>query len=248
MDNLIERNRVLQKQKHEIKIMKSQREEMRHNRNMVGVIQNLNDKAAKNEEKIFQKYVTFYFLKKGKEKELKLKKSQTEHKYLEKAEKIDEIERMAEQKTKDLIKKFDSIEQRKKEILKHKNDSIKMFNQKRKEYNSICLQKRKNMMKELSEIRMDILDYQTCVLQRNIDKLKLINLKKTQSTERTINDQLNFQKNIKPFYKKLENIKSESIMRKSISDRRKIFLQKKKKDAEKKKIEEEEKLINLNLK
>jgi hypothetical protein len=248
VDNLIERKKNIQKQKHENKIMKSQREEMRHNRNMIAVIQNLNDKAAKNEEKVFQKYMTFYFLKKGKEKQLKLKKSQTEHKYLEKAEKIDEIERLAEQKTKDLIKKFDNIEQRKKEILKHKNDNIKMFNQKRKEYYSICLQKRKNMLKELSEIRMDILDYQTCVLQRNINKLKLINLKKTQSTEKTINDQLNFKKNIKPFYKKLENIKSESIMRKSISDRRKIFLQKKKKDAEKKKIEEEEKLINLNLK
>ena len=67
MDSLIERNRFLQRQKHEIKIMKSQREEMRHNRNMVGVIQNLNDKAAKNEEKIFQKYVSFYFIKKGME-------------------------------------------------------------------------------------------------------------------------------------------------------------------------------------
>ena len=191
---------------HEYKIMQSQREEMRHNRNMVGVMQNLNDKAAKNEEKIFRKYMTFYFLKKGREKQLKLKKSQTEHKYLEKAEKIDEIERQAEQKTKDLIKKFDNIEQRKKEILKHKNDNINMFNQKRREYNSICLQKKKNMVKELSEIRMDILDYQTCVLKRNLDKLNLINLKKTQSTEKTINDQLNFKKNIKPFYKKFSTI------------------------------------------
>ena len=98
-------------------------------------------------------------------------------------------------------------------------------------------------MKELDDIRLDILDYQTCVLNRNIDKTKLINLKRIQSREKTINDQLNFQKNIIPFFKKLEVIKSECVMTKSVNNRRKIYVEKKRREAELRKKEEEEKLL-----
>ena len=56
---------------------------------------------------------------------------------------------------------------------------------------------------------------------------------------------MNFEKNLKIFYKKLEVLKSENIMRMSLDDRRKIFLRLKKKEAEKKKKEEEDKLLNM---
>ena len=76
----------------------------------------------------------------------------------------------------------------------------------------------------------------------------VINVRRNQSNEKTLNDQINFKKNLGPFFKKLETIKSESVMKKSLADRRKIYLQNKKQKAEIKKQEEEERLINLNLK
>lgn len=243
MDNIIERNKTLQKNKHTNELLKSHQSVTRHNKNMVEERKRLDERAEKNEEKIFQKYMTFYFFRKGREKQMKIKSSQTNSKFMEKAEKLEEIERKKDLKTKELAKKFVDIEKRKQEILKHKNDDIKKFNKKRKEYCMNCMERRKNQMKELDDIRLDILDYQTCVLNRNIDKTRLINLKRIQSRERTLNDQLNFQKNIVPFYKKLEVIKSECVMRKSVDNRRKIYVEKKRREAELRKKEEEEKLL-----
>jgi hypothetical protein len=50
---------------------------------------------------------------------------------------------------------------------------------------------------------------------------------------------------LKNYYKKLEIIKSENVMRLSLDNRRKIFQKLKRKEAEKKKKEEEDKLLNL---
>ena len=66
-----------------------------------------------------------------------------------------------------------------------------------------------------------------------------------QINEKTINDQMNFEKNVKNFYKKLDLIKSENVMLMSLENRRKIFQKLKKKEAEKKKKEEEDKLLNM---
>ena len=243
MDNIIERNKTLQKNKHTNELLKSLKSVARHNKNMIEERKRLDEKAEKNEEKIFHKYMTFYFFRKGREKKLKIKSSQTNSKFMEKAEKLEEIERKKDLKTKELAKKFYEIEKRKQEILKHKNDDIKKFNKKRKEYYMNCMERRQNQLKDLDDIRLDILDYQTCVLKRNIDKTRIINLKRIQSRERTLNDQLNFQKNIIPFFKKLEVTKSECVMRKSVNNRRKIYVEKKRREAELRKKEEEEKLL-----
>ncbi len=140
------------------------------------------------------------------------------------------------------------MEKRKEEILKHKNDDLIIFNKKRKSYINTCKIKKENIQKEFSNIRLDILDYQASLLERHMEKEKVINLKKTLSAERTLNDQINLKKNMKPFLRKLETIKSENIMKKSVDNRKKMFWKKKKEDAERKKREEEDNLIELNLK
>ena len=208
----------------------------------------LEEKELKNQEKIFRKYMTFYYYKKSREKEQKLKKSQNQHKLMEKSVRLEEIDKKEKLKTKELIKKLDTIEKKKNEILKLKAEELLKFKKKRNEYNNICKTKKQHLLKELSDIRLDILDYQSCLLQRDKEKVKLANLRRNQSTERTLNDQLNLKKNIGPFFKKLEIIKSESIMRKSVEDRKKIYLQNKKEEAEKRKREEEERLIGINSK
>ena len=162
-----------------------------------------------------------------------------------KAEKIEELERNEEKKTNDLLKKLNGIESRKKEILKHKNDLVISFNKKRNKYMSAAKVKRKDILKDIYDSKFDILDYQNELLKRSAEKNNIISLKKAQVNEKTINDQLNFEKNMKTFNKKLEIIKAENVMRLSVDNRRKIFQKLKRKEAEKKKKEEEDKLLNL---
>ena len=105
--------------------------------------------------------------------------------------------------------------------------------------------KKEDIIRDISDNRYDILDYQNIVLKRNENKDSIINLKRMQINEKTINDQMNFEKNVKNFYKKLDLIKSENVMLMSLENRRKIFQKLKKKEAEKKKKEEEDKLLNM---
>ena len=243
MDNLIERNKSYKNIKHSQDLLKLYKSSERHNKNMFEEQKKLEEKALKNREKIFKKYTTFYFFRKNKERELRLKNSKSQNKLIEKAEKIEEIEKKEKLKTKELIRKLSIMQKRKEEILKHKNDDLIIFNKKRKNYINTCKIKKENIEKEFSDMRLDILDYQASLIERNMEKEKVNNFKKTLSTERTLNDQINFKKNMRPFLRKLETIKSENIMRKSVDNRKKMFWQKKKEEAERKKREEEESLI-----
>ena len=225
--------------------MKLERSESRHRKNMLNEQKKLEEKAFQNKEKIFKNYMTFFFARKSREKDMKLKTSANDHRLQIKAEKIEELERDEEKKKNELIKKLNKIEKRKKDILKHKNDKIIEFNKKRKQFIDAAKMKKEDIIRDISDNRYDILDYQNIVLKRNENKDSIINLKRMQINEKTINDQMNFEKNVKNFYKKLDLIKSENVMLMSLENRRKIFQKLKKKEAEKKKKEEEDKLLNM---
>ena len=225
MDNIKERHKTYQQKKQIDDINRINRSEIRHKKNMLNEQKKLEDKEFQNKEKIFKTY---------NERFLKIK-----------AEKIEELERNEEKKTNDLLKKLNGIESRKKEILKHKNDLVISFNKKRNKYMSAAKVKRKDILKDIYDSKFDILDYQNELLKRSAEKNNIISLKKAQVNEKTINDQLNFEKNMKTFNKKLEIIKTENVMRLSVDNRRKIFMKLKKKEAEKKKKEEEDKLLNM---
>ena len=250
MDNIKERHKTYQQKKQIDDINRINRSEIRHKKNMLNEQKKLEDKEFQNKEKIFKNYMNFFFMnfffsRKGREKKLKLKNHENERFLQIKAEKIEELERNEEKKTNDLLKKLNGIESRKKEILKHKNDLVISFNKKRNKYMSAAKVKRKDILKDIYDSKFDILDYQNELLKRSAEKNNIISLKKAQVNEKTINDQLNFEKNMKTFNKKLEIIKAENVMRLSVDNRRKIFMKLKKKEAEKKKKEEEDKLLNM---
>ena len=245
MDNLIDRHNSYEQKRRFDGLSRIERSENRHKKNMINEQKKLEEKEAQNKEKIFRTYMNFFFSRKNREKELKLKYKKNDNMLQTKAEKIEEMERDEEKKTNELIKKLKNIEKRKKEILKHKNDQIVSFNKKRNQFIDAAKEKKLNIIKDISENRFDVLDYQNIVLKRTENNDTLNNLKKSVVIEKTINDQMNFEKNLKIFYKKLEILKSENINRLSIEDRRKIFLRLKKKEAEKKKKEEEDKLLNM---
>ncbi len=245
MDNIKERHKTYQQKKQIDDINRINRSEIRHKKNMLNEQKKLEDKEFQNKEKIFKTYMNFFFSRKSREKKLKLKNHENERFLQIKAEKIEELERNEEKKTNDLLKKLNGIESRKKEILKHKNDLVISFNKKRNKYMSAAKVKRKDILKDIYDSKFDILDYQNELLKRSAEKNNIISLKKAQVNEKTINDQLNFEKNMKTFNKKLEIIKAENVMRLSVDNRRKIFMKLKKKEAEKKKKEEEDKLLNM---
>ena len=76
---------------------------------------------------------------------------------------------------------------------------------------------------------------------------KKYKLKKDNFAEKTIYNQLNFEKNLKDFYKKLNEIRSESIIKKSMDKRRKIYRGIKRAEAEARRKEEEERLLNQKM-
>ena len=92
-----------------------------------------------------------------------------------------------------------------------------------------------------------IIDYQNEVLSRQNEREEKIRLKRENLRDRTIYNQMMFEKNLKPFYKRLERIKSESIIKKSKEQRRKIFRDLKRAEAEERKREEEERLLNQKI-
>ena len=245
MESLIEKQKKFSNKKKLANSLKIQNSEERHLKNMENVEKKLEEKDNLNKDKIFKTYMNFYFSRKDREKQIRLKTSENNHKTMLKAEKLEELERKEEEKTKDLLKKLKTIESRKKEILKHKNDKLMSFNERRQEYKKDSNYKKQSLLKEFNEARVDILDYQSALLQKSANKNNIITLKKLQVNEKTINEQMNFEKNIKNFYKKLELIKSENVMRLPLDERRKIFLKLKRKEAEKKRKEEEEKLLNM---
>lgn len=202
-------------------------------------------KAEENKEKIFQKYMSFYYIRKNKEKEFKKKVINNKNKELEKSDKIEEMNRETSKKTEDLIKKLRNIEKKKAEIIKHKNDEFKNINKKRNQYINTCIENKKKILEKLSEDRIDILDYEIQVLNRGMNFSKTNDLQRMNLTEKTILDQQNLEKNLKPFFKRLEMIKSQSIQKKPIEDLKRSYKKKKREEEEAKKKEREEKLLAM---
>ena len=98
MDALIERHNSYEQKKKFDGIMKLERSESRHRKNMLNEQKKLEEKAFQNKEKIFKNYMTFFFARKSREKDMKLKTSANDHRLQIKAEKIEELERDEEKK------------------------------------------------------------------------------------------------------------------------------------------------------
>ena len=141
MDHLIERNKSYKLNKHSNDLLKLKKSTDRHDKNMQEEQKKIEEKSLKNEEKILKRYMTFYYFKKFREKEQKLKNSQSQHKLMEKSEKLEEIDKNEKIKTKELIRKLDTIERKKIELLKHKGDEINKFKNKRNDYSYKCEKK-----------------------------------------------------------------------------------------------------------
>ena len=146
--------------------------------------------AKENEEKGFQKYIGFYWLRKAQERELRRRTKAKNTKLKEKAEKLEELEKENEKKSKDLMAKI-----RRREIVKEKYDKerkkrLKLEKEKREEKMRRCNTQKKEIRKEENERILDILDYQFELLRRSQKKEKMGELRRINAGEKTIIDQM----------------------------------------------------------
>ena len=247
MESLKERNENKRKKKHDLELNKIQESEIRHNKNVMNEKEKFEKKANDNQEKLMRKYVTFYWNRRNRDEQKKEKYLHFNEKYDEKLNRLEEIERNTEKKRKNLIKKLQVIEANQNQLKERDRQKYESIKEKRDKYILTCQENKKNLQRVLFEEKDDILEYQSIVLSRKEQMDKKNKLKKENFTEKTIYNQLTFEKNLKPFYKKLDEIKSDSIIKKSFDQRKKIYKGIKRAEAEAKRKEEEERLLNQKM-
>ena len=96
------------------------------------------------------------------------------------------------------------------------------------------------MEQEENERRKDIIAYQTELMNRSMKMTYLNNLRRMNSGENTISNQIAIQKNLTAFNRKLNILKSQSVTKKTKEEKLKIFRELKRQEAERKKKEKGE--------
>ena len=218
-------------------------EEIRHENNLLKL--NIENKkiSKENEKKYIIKYVSFYWQRKKKENELKKRKKEIIDKLSEKNEKIFLLEKMNEIKRKDILKKIQTWDLRKKEGEKIKSKKFLDSKKKRELRFKSCEQKRNEFLLEESERRRDILDYQSETFIRSLSRDNIFLMKRNNAHEKTSQDQIILEKNLMSFNKQMNRLKSQSMLKKSFKEKLKIFRELKRKEEEQKKKEMEDKLV-----
>ena len=81
-------------------------------------------------------------------------------------------------------------------------------------------------------------------MTRASNKDNLSDLKRVNASEKIILNQMTFEKNILPFKKRMNEIKSNNVMKKSSEEQFAIYKEVKRQEAERKKKELEDKLLD----
>ena len=129
-------------------------------------------------EKEFQKYVTYYFLKKGQKQSLSKKKKERTNKLKEKSEKLEELDRLNEERRKLIMKKMQKMDKKRSDNIKIKEEKI-LEDKMRRDAKINCVKmKLKEIEGEEGEKRKDILEYQTEMMNRSLKMNDAMNNKK----------------------------------------------------------------------
>ena len=214
-------------------------QEIRHEKNIIKL--NLeNEKISKeNKERTFRKYVSFFWQRKAKEKELKNKTKDIFNKLNEKSEKLMMLEKINQKKRDNIIKKLKTWDVRKKE--KERNIQLKILDNKkiREKRFSSCLERRKEILEEEFERSSYILFLQNQRFMRSLSKENSVILRRNNAHEKASQEQIILERNLNTFNKQMNILKSQSIFKKTIQERIKMFKELKKREADKKKEIEE---------
>ena len=201
--------------------------------------------AKETEEKEFKKYIAFYWLRKAQEKALRQKTKEKNNKLKEKTERIEELEKENEKKSKNLLAKIRKREAIKEKYDKQKKDKLEEEMKAREEKMRRCNTQKIELLKEQNERRLDILDYQYELLIKGKKKDRVNEIKRKKAKEKTIVTQMILEKNLSDFVQRMNTLKDQSVYKKTPEQRYKIYKDLKRAEAEKRKKELEDKLDKL---
>ena len=205
-----------------------------------------NEKLAREtEEKEFKKYISFYWLRKAQEKALRQKTKEKNNKLKEKTERIEELEKENVRKGKNLIAKIRKREAVKEKYDKEKQNKIKEDIKIREQKINRCKTQKEELLKEQNERRLDILDYQYELLRRGRKRDNMNETRRITAGERTVANQMTLEKNLSDFHRRMNQLKAQSVYKKTEEQRYKIYKDLKRAEAERKKKELEDKLDKL---
>ena len=160
----------------------------------------------------------------------------------EKNERMEEIERLNKERENNLIKKMQKKMAIKEKYDKLRKEKFSLDKARREEKMKKCRKQKKEINEDLSDRRLDIIEYQLDLLQRGNKKEKTNELKRINAGEKRVISQMTMEKSLADFYKRMNELKDQSIYKKSEKERFKIYKNLKREEAERKKKELEEKL------
>jgi hypothetical protein len=231
--------------KHQKIVKKNLDSDKRHIKN-VKILTDYNNRIKKeNEDKAMKKYIASYWHRKERDRYFKQKKLDNYNKELEKKDKLEEIDRQNEKQRKEIMKKINNMMKKKEE---HENERKEFFKKERqRKLNQIERVKEnlKYIQEDEENFRLSVLDYQNELLQRALSRDHIIRLKKTNANEKILIDQLNEERNIPKFNKKMYKIKENSVLTLSDEQKYEVWKELKRKEAEKKRKELEDKLNKI---
>ena len=175
--------------------------------------------------------------------EIREKRKKRHNRMQEKMERIEELEKRSDKRKKELLKKMQTLEARKGRFETDKQEKLEREKLERKKKFDENL-KNKELIREEDNLKIqDILDFQYISLQRVKSRDYTNDKKRIQASEKTVLNQMVLEKNLTFFNKRMNELKSKSIYKKTPEQRYKMYRDVKKEEARKKK-EEEEKLLN----
>ena len=135
------------------------------------------------------------------------------------------------------------MEKKKIEFEKEKQIQHEKDLQKRKEYYDLCQENKIENAKMLDERNESILEAENLFLTRGANKDNVTDLKRINAGEKIVLAQMTLEKNLMAFRKKMNEIKSNNVMKKSAQEQFAIYKEVKRQEAERKKKELEDKLL-----
>lgn len=169
------------------------------------------------------------------------KKIKIKNKLEEKEERIKQLEVANNKKRKEIKKRIEAITAKKEEYEKEKEKELEKEREKREEKMLRTMRNKERLRIHKDSLREEILTYQNIILGRGINKENLTNLKRANAHEKTVVQQMSLEKNLAKFTIRMNQVKSNSVLKKSLKERWIMFKELKRKEAEKKRKEEEDK-------
>ena len=222
---------------------KLKRSNEEHEKNLQERDRRYEEQIKERDEKMFQKYTKNYWARRERQQKRKEKNDKMQ-KHLEMVRELqEENERQRIAKQKKYMKKLNDMTKKRLELEEKKQQDYEAI----LETQRVKFENTKTNLKELQKddelFRQSILDYQRALVFRGVDKDKATTMKKSNARENTILSQMEMERKIAMFNKDLNKLKDQSILKKSLEQRRQIYKDLLKAEAEKKKKEEEEKML-----